>query len=52
MLDFVYDHPFFCNLPSRAKGVLQIALRKSHFNTGDFIVRQEDPVERLFFIVR
>ena len=52
MLEFVDLHPFFCNLPTRAKAVLQVALKKHHFNTGDFIVKQEENADKLFFIVR
>ena len=52
MLEFVDLHPFFCNLPTRVKAVLQVALKKHHFNTGDFIVKQEENADKLFFIVR
>ncbi|KAL3831971.1 hypothetical protein ACJMK2_023659 [Sinanodonta woodiana] len=49
--DFVDNHPFFCHLHREVKNGLQIALRRETKPANTFIVKQGNPVKKIYFII-
>lgn len=47
---FIESHPFFCDMPTKLKKLLEMSLRKDSFSYDTVLVRQGDPITGMTFI--
>ncbi|KAJ8313567.1 hypothetical protein KUTeg_008128 [Tegillarca granosa] len=50
--DFIEVHPFFCNMSSKFKKLLEMSLRKESYVFDTVMVRQGEPLIGLYFILK